>query len=145
GCETWVWLQIAEITALLSWKNNSQRLSILSMRELTQRAMVIEKKLLPEIQLSVSKTLAALKELRDPQLIKSLAWPFCVTGCLAQKTDYTAIKNLLTSAGISPEGLGNLWSAFCIIEECWRLRECEQGLWEWRGVMARLNEHVFLV
>ncbi|KAH8798656.1 fungal-specific transcription factor domain-containing protein [Xylogone sp. PMI_703] len=193
GCENWVWLQIAEITALLSWKNNSQRLGILSMRELTQRAMVIERRLverdreqvkatdgksppafssteahdvsaittifssaaltylhvvvsgpnphLPEIQLSVSKTLTSLKELRDPQLIKSLAWPFCVTGCLAEKHDYAAVKALL----VSPQGLGNIWSAFRVIEECWKLRESEQGRWEWKSVMASLDEHIFLV
>ncbi|KAH8799118.1 fungal-specific transcription factor domain-containing protein [Xylogone sp. PMI_703] len=197
GCENWVWLQIAEITALLSWKNNSRRLGVLSMRELTQRATIIEKQLvergeeqsrathskcvppfsgigvhdvnavttifslaaltylhvvvsgpnphLPEIRSSVSKTLTVLRELRYPQLIRSLAWPFCVTGCLAEKRDHAAVKDLLVLSGISPEGVGNLWSAFRIVEECWRLRESEQGRWEWRGVMASLDEHVFLV
>ncbi|KAH8799132.1 fungal-specific transcription factor domain-containing protein, partial [Xylogone sp. PMI_703] len=197
GCENWVWLQIAEISALLSWKNSAQRHGVLSMRELTQRATIIEKQLvergeeqarathgehlpsfsgmgmhdvgaattifslaaltylhvvvsgpnpnLPEIRLSVSKTLTALKELEDPQLINSLAWPFCVTGCLAEKNDRAAVRGLLAAASISSKGVGNLWSAFRIVEECWRLRESEQGLWEWGGVMARLDEHTFLV
>ncbi|RFU33839.1 hypothetical protein B7463_g2518, partial [Scytalidium lignicola] len=196
GCRNWVWLQIAEVTALLSWKNNSQRLSILSIRELTQRAMAIEKQIeekqnehakliqcgslpltseinmhdvndvtaifslatltylhvvvsgpnpnLPEIKSSVSKTLAALKGLRDPQLTRNLAWPLCVTGCLAENGDRAIVEDLMVAAGTPSKQLGNLSSTLRIIKECWRLRDHEQGLWEWKGVMAYLDEHIFL-
>ncbi|KAH8822037.1 fungal-specific transcription factor domain-containing protein, partial [Xylogone sp. PMI_703] len=196
GCENWVWLQISEIAALQSWKDDCQQLDILSLRELTRRATAIENKLtkrdenrtesvgripsmsptgidlhdisatitrifslaaltylhvvvsgpnpnLPEIQSTVSKTLAKLKELNDRRLIRSLVWPFCVTGCLVEKKDRTTIKSLLI--GTSLEEPGNLWSAFRIIEECWKMRDSKQGHWEWRRAMASLNEHVFLI
>ncbi|KAH8805160.1 fungal-specific transcription factor domain-containing protein [Xylogone sp. PMI_703] len=99
---------------------------------------------LPEIKSSVSRTITSLKELRDPQLSRNLAWPFCVTGCLAANGDRVLINDLMAAAGPPSQQLGNLGSVFCVVEECWRLRGSEQGLWEWRSVMAHLDEHFFL-
>ncbi|KAH8798653.1 fungal-specific transcription factor domain-containing protein [Xylogone sp. PMI_703] len=148
GCENWVWLQISEIAALQSRRataieneltkrdgkeiEDTERIPSVSSTGVDLHVVVSgPNPNLPEIQLSVSKTLAKLKELNDRRLIRSLAWPFCVTGCLVEKKDQTTIKSLLI--GTSLEEPGNLWSAFRIIEECWRMRDSKRGHWEQRS------------
>lgn len=196
GCENWILLRISEITALLSWKKDSQRLGCLSMRDLAQRATTIEKRLLekkgerstktsnaspssfiidvcgvhavteifvlaaltylhvvvsgpnpnlPEIRLSVSKTISALQKFRYPQQLRSLAWPLCITGCMAEYNDRTAVRDLMATASASSIGGGKLCSIYLIIKECWRWRDNGQGLLDWSDAMISLGEHIFLI
>ncbi|KAJ5153821.1 uncharacterized protein N7500_009260 [Penicillium coprophilum] len=76
----------------------------------------------PEIAESISETVLAFKDLKDPQLLRSSVWPFCISGCLALEKHYGFFRGLVSRAGISQNTTGVCFEALQIMEECWKAR-----------------------
>ncbi|CZS97029.1 related to C6 transcription factor [Rhynchosporium graminicola] len=100
---------------------------------------------LREIADSVSQTVNAFKVMSDPQLLRNLVWPFCVTGCLASREKQPFFRELISAAGITSSTLGTCWQAFEIIEECWEARKTTSYNCDWAFVMNRRSCHILLV
>ena len=99
---------------------------------------------LNEIQQSVSKTLLILKALPDPQLLRCMVWPFCVTGCLAVREQENELRNLAIAAGASERGPGALWNSLKFMEDCWQRRDQNAASQDWTAAMSRLGSKVLL-
>lgn len=104
---------------------------------------------LPEIQDSVAQTFEAFRYLPDPTLLRNLVWPFCVTGCMASKQDEEWFYIVMKVAEREGEGCpGNLWKAWEIVQECWRMRANQGGEGrgiDWVDVMEKLDIQILLV
>jgi C6 transcription factor Pro1 len=103
---------------------------------------------LPEIVDSVSSTAAALRSLPDPQLIRKLAWPFCIAGSMAKGTQRQAFKDLASAAGIQENAFGSSWRAFEVMQTCWNMHDGVgngQRNCDWLDAMKALGHHVLLV
>ena len=99
---------------------------------------------LPEITESVSNTIAAFKTIEDLKLLSNLAWPFCVTGCLALKEQYSTLRGLMSAANAKTRDLRTYAKAFEIIEECWRARQAGSREIDWVSVMENSGCYVLL-
>ena len=100
---------------------------------------------LPEIAENVSRTIVALQHLTDPKLLRSLVWPFCVTGCLAQEEQHSLIRDLVSKAEITSLTIGTCFKAFEIIQECWEVRRTCVYNSDWVFVMNKWGHNVLLV
>ncbi|KAM7185077.1 Fungal specific transcription factor domain containing protein [Naviculisporaceae sp. PSN 640] len=77
---------------------------------------------IPDIKRSVSKTLAALQELRrsDPKLLRHVVWPYCISGCLAaDDAQQKVFRELVADTRVTH---GTCFEALAVMEECWRAR-----------------------
>jgi hypothetical protein len=104
---------------------------------------------LPEIQESVSNTIEAFKHIPGPTLLRNLVWPFCVTGCMAGKEHEEFFHSAMKVARREGEGCpGNLWKAWDVVQECWKMREGEgdgsKGV-DWVDAMEKLGFQLLLV
>ncbi|KAB2571846.1 ustiloxin B cluster transcription factor ustR [Lasiodiplodia theobromae] len=90
---------------------------------------------LDEVRGNVEETVAALEALPDARLLRYLAWPFCVTGCLAEPRQEDGFRRMLARAeaagggGSSSDGdeggdpaLLRCRTALEVMEEVWRRR-----------------------
>jgi hypothetical protein len=103
---------------------------------------------LPEIRDAVAKSLDIFNALPNVQMLRSLLWPFCITGCMAQKDQESLFTNLALQAGISIHDPSNSWRAVQVMEACWQIRS--EGYHEnlpadWFTAMSRLGYQVLLV
>lgn len=99
---------------------------------------------LPEIAETVSSTIAVLKGLEDPSLLRSTVWPFCITGCLAQEEQQSCFRDLLAAAGITKSSTGTCYEAFTIMEEWWVMRKTHAYNRDWASIMNQRGQHVLL-
>jgi hypothetical protein len=102
---------------------------------------------LPEIKASVSMTIAALSNLPEPKLLKNLAWPFCMSGCMASRDQDSLFRSLMAGMSIDGHCPGNYWKAFEVMQECWRLRDCHgeaSAEVDWTSAMSSLGFQVLL-
>lgn len=101
----------------------------------------------PKIHGSVSRTMAALKQLHDPRTLGILAWPLCIAGCMASDWQTEFFKDIfLEFENVSDVKSGNLKRVSIIIEECWRLRR--DAMTEsvgWQQAMDSLNMKILLI
>ncbi|KIW28402.1 uncharacterized protein PV07_08069 [Cladophialophora immunda] len=109
----------------------------------------------PEIRDAVSRSLEIFNSLPDDvQMLHSMLWPFCITGCMALKDQESSFEDLALRAGAlvrqggrSPE----TWErALQVIKTCWRLRseEARKGSpssADWFTAMSTLGYQVLLV
>lgn len=96
----------------------------------------------PEICEDVSQIINLVKEL-SPGVLRALAWPFCVAGCLAAEEQESAFREIVNSMG--PLGLlGTMQSALCIMENVWRKRaHIDPDTWDIAACSRSLG-HVIL-
>jgi hypothetical protein len=103
---------------------------------------------LPEIQESVSRTIKMFKRICDESVMLALTWPFCVTGCMAMGGQENFFRDIAGSAEGS-NGLasfGNIKRCFSIVEECWRIRQQNQGESpDWMASMNSLGTSLLLL
>ncbi|KIM98218.1 hypothetical protein OIDMADRAFT_181709 [Oidiodendron maius Zn] len=99
---------------------------------------------LPEINKSVSETIAAFKRLKDLQVLRYLVWPFCVSGSLALKEQQSFFRDLAPAAGINQSAAGVCFEAFKIMEECWESREAGSNNCNWVSIMEKRGYYVLL-
>jgi hypothetical protein len=100
---------------------------------------------LAEIRESFNMTIKAFKKLPYPWLLRSLAWPFCITGCFALPEERSLIRNLVSAAGVHGPSSGNLWKALEVIEECWKIRESSLGVCDWLEAASSLGYDILLI
>jgi hypothetical protein len=99
---------------------------------------------LPEIIESVSKTIGAFQDLTDPKLLRYLAWPFCITGCLALDSQHAIFRNIFSAAEVTKSTVGTYFEAFKIIEACWEIRKTCPYDCDWVSVMRKWGYYVLL-
>ncbi|KAG0652011.1 pestheic acid cluster transcriptional regulator 3 [Hyphodiscus hymeniophilus] len=92
----------------------------------------------------VSSTLAALRALPEPNLLRKTVWPFCIAGCMARVEHRQEFRELASAVDINPSVFGSSWKALEVMENCWRLRD-EGGSVDWLGAMDDLGYRVLLV
>ncbi|KAJ4297334.1 hypothetical protein N0V88_004252 [Collariella sp. IMI 366227] len=92
----------------------------------------------PEIQASVARTIEMLLSLPSPDCLRTLVWPFTVTGCLAGPEQEQIFRDLI--AGMGPlKVFGTIREGFAIMEKVWERRaEIDErpDLWD---IAASLN------
>ncbi|KAL1961390.1 hypothetical protein VTO42DRAFT_118 [Malbranchea cinnamomea] len=101
---------------------------------------------LPEIQRAVCRTIGALEMFPDADLLRTLVWPLCVAGCLAEPHQYNFFRDLISS--VPQSSRGNLQNVMDIIERCWSLRRAEPARPDgvtWEDAMASLGRDILLV
>lgn len=99
---------------------------------------------LPEIATSVAQTVRVFKELKDPGLLKSAAWPFCVTGCLANEEQQGTLRGLIAAAGIDRGTIGASYEAWVIVQECWERRKTYNSPCDWATIMNERGRPILL-
>lgn len=100
---------------------------------------------LPEIKKSVSNTVDAFKSLTDAKLLRHLAWPFCVSGCLALNEHHADFQDLAFAAEITEYTVGACLEAFKIVKKCWGVRRTGSNDCDWTSVMESQDRFILLV
>ena len=96
---------------------------------------------LPEITESVTKTVAEFAGLGDARLLRSLIWPFCVTGCLASEEQRSVFRTLILAPDVDTITKGRCMGVFKLMEECWK-RKARSINSDWVSVMDSLGYSV---
>jgi hypothetical protein len=100
---------------------------------------------LPEIEENVARALRMFKELSDKDLIRSLAWPLCITGCLAGKEHEEEFKDLMLGMSAEVFLFGSARDAYKIMEKSWERREDRDDVWTWANCMNSLGHLVLVI
>jgi C6 transcription factor Pro1 len=97
---------------------------------------------------AVADTLDALYALPDPIYLRSTVWPFCISGCMADKEQQKSFKDLAFWAGINKSISGSSRRAVEIMEACWAMdasSSIDRKKAGWVHAMESLGYHVLLV
>ncbi|KAL7813055.1 fungal-specific transcription factor domain-containing protein [Trichoderma gracile] len=81
------------------------------------------------VQENVSSALQLLEEASSPAVLRSLAWPFCVIGCLASPDQEEIFRRIASRMG-PLSAFGTLYEASKIMERVWSTRE-ERDVENW--------------
>ena len=100
---------------------------------------------LPEIIESVSKTIDAFHRLTDKKLLRSLVWPFCISGCLSLDGQHAIFRELVSAAEITQSTTGTCLEALKIMEACWDTRKISPCNCDWASVMNKWGYYVLLL
>lgn len=100
---------------------------------------------LPEIEENVARALAMFKALSDRELIRSLVWPLCITGCLAGKEKEEEFKGLVMGMSTEVFIFGSAREAYKIMEKAWERREDRGDGWTWAKCMNSLGHLVLII
>jgi len=91
---------------------------------------------LGEIEQEVVAIIGTLKSIPDPPLMRFLAWPICITGCMALEEHYSFFTGLQQQ--FETPALGNVIK---VIRRCWSLRELNtspRGI-DWSDALSSLR------
>jgi len=94
---------------------------------------------LAEMRESVITTIDGLKKLPHPWLLRSLAWCFCITGCLALPDERDLLRNMVSAAGVNGPTGGSLGKALEVVEQCWLIQDSPLGMCDWREAASSLG------
>ncbi len=84
-----------------------------------------------EIRESVDITLHTFAQIVDPSVIRLMAWPFCVTGCLAAPDQEHLFREMVMQLGMI-QAFGTIREALVIMEQVWSNRATiEQNADSW--------------
>jgi hypothetical protein len=101
---------------------------------------------IPEIQKGVSRTMAALRVLKDEDLVRNLQWPICIAGSMATMDQESFWRDLVSSVSRERWSFGYPIEVLEVMEECWRLRKSQPGTSiDWMTAMKSLDIKVLLV
>ncbi|PVH78941.1 hypothetical protein DL98DRAFT_362690, partial [Cadophora sp. DSE1049] len=102
---------------------------------------------LPKVCISVTESLVALEAIVDLQVLSTLIWPLCITGCMATGWQRNEMKKIFLSMKNVPVlQLGSMDRCRKIIEECWRLRQDDCNAHPgWIEAMDSLSLKILLV
>lgn len=77
-----------------------------------------------DVRSNVSRILELLKCLTSPALLRTMAWPICVAGCLAEPAEETHFCRIIRT--LKPPGVfGTVYMALKIMENAWRIRDAD--------------------
>jgi hypothetical protein len=94
----------------------------------------------------VTQTINLFERLEEsPNQIRTLAWPLCVIGCLADRSEELLIKELFTDIG-GLETFGTFPLAMSIVENIWHNRsQIDTGSWDLAACLKCLGYRALLV
>jgi C6 transcription factor Pro1 len=104
----------------------------------------------PEIREGVSRTMAALDELEDKDLVQNLLWPVCIAGCMSMPEHETYWRELVSNVSGERWSFGYPSKVLEIMEECWALRKASSNTgtvvaMNWLTAMRRRDMRILLV
>ena len=99
---------------------------------------------IPEIAESVSKTIDALQGLSDAKLLRSVVWPFCVSGCLATSNQEHHYRNFVSPSYMKDPQFATCLESFEIMKECWQSRKTASGSYDWAFIMQKRQKFILL-
>ncbi|KAF4344233.1 transcriptional regulatory UME6 [Fusarium beomiforme] len=92
----------------------------------------------------VSSNLKLLETLTTPSWLMNLAWPFCVTGCLASESQQTVAENIFNRT--KPiNNVGGLAGAMKVVRETWKRRGALDQDWDMAACFKSLDSVPLLV
>ncbi|KAF5636713.1 transcriptional regulatory UME6 [Fusarium tjaetaba] len=92
----------------------------------------------------VSANLKLLESLTTPSWLMTVAWPFCVTGCLASESHETVVEHIFSRT--KPlSNVGGLIEAMKIIRKTWTQRGALTQEWNLAACFGRLDNIPLLV
>lgn len=97
----------------------------------------------PEIQHYVSKTTDLLYNLPRDNCLRSMAWPLCIAGCLAQPQDEIRYREMVSRLG-PLHVFGTVNEAFNVMQAAWARRPLEES-WDMAQCMNILGHGVLLI
>ncbi|KAI9703434.1 MAG: hypothetical protein M1820_005907 [Bogoriella megaspora] len=71
----------------------------------------------------VNQIVELLKRIMPPALLRTMVWPFCVAGCLAEPTQEAQFRAMVET--LQPSVFGTVHKALRIMENVWRDRDME--------------------
>ncbi|KAH7001440.1 fungal-specific transcription factor domain-containing protein [Ilyonectria destructans] len=98
----------------------------------------------PEIRNSVSRMTTLLTELPQDTGLRTLAWPFCIAGCLSPPEDECTYRAMVRRMG-SVSVFGTVKSAMEIMEAVWAQRSQIDESWDVAKCMRILGHGVLLI
>ncbi|KAF2092924.1 hypothetical protein NA57DRAFT_69508 [Rhizodiscina lignyota] len=99
-----------------------------------------------ELRSNVAQTIGLLTDLAtSPTWMRTLAWPLCITGCLADEGEEVLLRQLLTDMG-GLQAFGTLRQALSIMEHAWRNRtQIDTENWDLAACLRCLGHRALLV
>ncbi|KAL3462713.1 fungal-specific transcription factor domain-containing protein [Aspergillus heterothallicus] len=99
----------------------------------------------PEIRDDISRMLDLFSLLPSPSLLRSLAWPLCVAGCLVEEGQEASFRTIISSMG--PIGtLGTMKQTLKIMENVWQKRErVDPDTWDISACLRSSGHMVVLI
>ncbi|KAK4156159.1 fungal-specific transcription factor domain-containing protein [Chaetomidium leptoderma] len=99
----------------------------------------------PEIRVSVTQTIEMLLSLPTHDCLRTLVWPFTVTGCLAAPDQEQIFRDMF--AGMGPlRVFGATTQGFAIMEKVWKLRaDGNQDQWDIAACLNCLGQPALLI
>ncbi|KAH7156433.1 fungal-specific transcription factor domain-containing protein [Dactylonectria macrodidyma] len=98
----------------------------------------------PEIRNSVSRMTTLLNELPQDTGLRTLAWPFCIAGCLSPPEDECTYRAMVLRMG-SVSVFGTVKAAMEIMEAVWAQRNNIDESWDVGKCMKILGHGVLLI
>lgn len=99
----------------------------------------------PEVRNCVARTIDLFMELHSPGWLRTLAWPFCVTGCLAEEGQEPVFREMVSSLG-ALQMFGTMRVAMSIMENVWRNRaQIDADSWDLAACLRSTGHRVLLV
>ena len=71
---------------------------------------------------NVVRTLALLEQMPAPELLRTMVWPFCIVGCLAEREEECRLRTM-ADALVPRRLFGGARKALEIMENTWKLRD----------------------
>ncbi|KAL3474238.1 fungal-specific transcription factor domain-containing protein [Aspergillus californicus] len=98
-----------------------------------------------EIRQGVARTIELFSKLPSPGLLRALAWPLCVAGCLADEDQESTFREIFNSMG--PLGmLGTTQEVMHIMENVWSQRaRIDPDNWDIAACLGILGYSVLLI
>jgi len=100
---------------------------------------------IPEIQESVTRSMARLETLVDCDLLLCVPWPFCVTACLVPRHQREDIRFIYRRAEKYDKEVQSLQEALKIAEDCWALRDAGLVDVDWICVTDKQESYRLLI
>lgn len=100
---------------------------------------------IPQVSTRVSRSISSFKDLSDLKLLKNMIWPLCVAGCMAQSDKKGFFRELIEKVDFETTHPGNIWKAYEIMKECWRLRANNDCDVDWTKAMQSMGLQILLV
>lgn len=98
----------------------------------------------PRIRSNITRTIDLFEKISSPAWLRSLVWPFCVSGCLALDQERQAFRRIGSSMEAF-QALGTAQEALSIMENVWRKQEMDSTSWDIGACLKSLGHRVLLV
>ncbi|KAI1259925.1 fungal-specific transcription factor domain-containing protein [Xylariaceae sp. FL1019] len=77
---------------------------------------------LPEMQMSVQATIEMFRGLQSPLVLRTMIWPFAVTGCMSPAEDQNWFTEAVNNMG-PLQAIGTVKESLSVIQEVWKHRQ----------------------